>query len=54
MTDDHAMFELWQGDMPFAFVSGPREQAEREIKHYAAVYGQDSAVEIREVTGEAE
>ena len=49
MTDDHAEFELWQGGQPVAFVGGPRERAEREIQHYAVVYGQDGAVEIREV-----
>jgi hypothetical protein len=40
--------QLWQGGMLVATVEGPtRAFAEREIAHYALMYGQDGPVEIR-------
>lgn len=42
-------FELWQDGMMVARTSAiRREDALREIQHYAAVYSQDGPVEIRE------
>lgn len=52
---DEAEFEVWQesiggdGALPVANASGPREQALREINHYAMMYGQDGPVEVFEV-----
>lgn len=46
---EEADFELWQDDMMVAGTSGLRADAEREIWHYAAVYGQDGPVEVFEV-----
>jgi hypothetical protein len=40
--------ELWQNGMKVADVSGSTEAAvDREIKHYAMIYAQDGAVEIK-------
>ncbi len=44
---DH-WFELHQGGMIVAQARGARPDALREIRHYAAVYGQDGAVEVYE------
>lgn len=44
-----AEFELWQDEMPVAMSSGPREAALAEMRHYAAVYGQDGPVTVYEV-----
>ena len=42
-------FELWQDGMAVARTSAAsRDDALREIQHYAAVYSQDGPVEIRE------
>ncbi|CAL62446.1 Hypothetical protein HEAR2315 [Herminiimonas arsenicoxydans] len=49
MSTDRATFEIWQDGMCVASSSGPREDAQREALHYAAVYGQDGPVELREV-----
>lgn len=53
MSVDYVSFELYEvrrgyPDLLVAEVSGPRKDALREIQHYAAVYGQDGPVEIRE------
>lgn len=45
-----AEFELIQDGTPMASTFGKREDALREIQHYAAVYSQDGPVEIYEVT----
>lgn len=42
-------FELWQDDCWMAGTSGPREDALRDILHYAMVYGQDGPVKVYEV-----
>lgn len=42
-------FELWQGGMPVAMASGPRETALAEIRHYAEIYGQDAPTIVYEV-----
>ena len=44
-------FEVWMKDGSFvASVHGPdKERAFQEAMHYAAVYGQDGLVEVREV-----
>ena len=42
-------FELVQDGIPVASAFGSREDAWREIKHYAAEYSQDGPVEIYEV-----
>jgi len=46
---DHAEFELVQYGVSVASATGKREDAWREIQHYAAVYSQDDPVEIYEV-----
>jgi len=44
-------FELWQDGIPVAMTNAEsRDDALREIKHYAAVYGQDGPVEVFEIT----
>lgn len=43
-------FELWQGDEMVARASGPRDDALREVMHYAAQYAQDGPVQVFEVT----
>jgi len=43
-------FEIWQGDEMVASVSGPREDALNEARHYAWQYGQDGERRIFEVT----
>lgn len=48
--NDEAEFEIYQNDDIVASSSGPRDQAWREIMHYAAVYGQDGPVEVFEIT----
>lgn len=42
-------FELVQDGIPVASAFGSREDAWREIQHYAAEYSQDGPVEIYEV-----
>jgi hypothetical protein len=42
-------FELIQDGIPVAGSSGPREEAWREIQHYAAQYSEDGPVEFYEV-----
>jgi hypothetical protein len=44
------LYEVGRGYPPLlvAETTGPRNQAWAEICHYAAVYGQDGPVEIRE------
>lgn len=42
-------FELIQDGIPVAGASGKREDAWREIQHYAAQYSEDGPVEIYEV-----
>ena len=42
-------FVLLQGDCWVAGASGPRQDALREILHYATVYGQDGPVKVYEV-----
>ena len=44
-----ATFEVHQDGAPVAMASGPRERAYAEAMHYAAVYGQDSPVEVFEM-----
>lgn len=44
-----ATFEVYQDGAPVAMASGPRERAYAEAMHYAAVYGQDSPVEVFEM-----
>lgn len=45
-------FELWQDGMMVASVSAANyDDAKREILHYAAMYGQDGPVEIRDPSG---
>ncbi|MGB6105683.1 MAG: hypothetical protein WBF88_17710 [Pusillimonas sp.] len=47
---EDAEFELIQDGTPMASTFGKREDALREIQHYAAVYSQDGPVEIYEIT----
>ena len=44
-----ATFEVYQDGAFVAMASGPRERAYAEAMHYAAVYGQDSPVEVFEM-----
>jgi hypothetical protein len=44
-----AEFELWQNGTRVAATSGTREDALREIKHYALVYSQDGPTKVFEV-----
>ena len=58
MQDDDVTYELWEierdhSELMVACVSGPAEDAFREIKHYAMVYGQDGPVEIRKAATES-
>jgi hypothetical protein len=43
-------FEVRCDGEPVASAVGPREDALREARHYAAVYAQDGVTEIFEVT----
>lgn len=46
--DDDYVFELWQDDLMVAKVSSADiDAAEREIRHYAKIYGQDGICLIR-------
>ena len=45
--------ELWRGDEWLAGASGTVADAEREIVHYAMVYGLDGPVEIKRVVRES-
>lgn len=48
-ADAHAEFELYEeSGLKVAVASGPRADAQREINHYAMVYGQDGPVTIKE------
>jgi len=44
-----AEFEVWQEGIMVACSSGPREDAMREIRHYASQYAQDGQIEVFEV-----
>jgi len=48
--DETAEFEVWQDGIMVASSSGPREDAMREIRHYASQYAQDGTIEVYEVT----
>lgn len=48
MGEEHVSFNLRQGGVTVAGAWGPRESAEREIRHYAAVYAQDGPVKVYE------
>lgn len=46
--DDEFEYELWQdGIMVAAVTCAKRDDAEREIRHYGAMYRQDGPCEIR-------
>lgn len=47
--NENAEFEIHQGDQVVASVSGPRDQAWREIMAYAGQYLQDGEIQIVEV-----
>jgi hypothetical protein len=50
--EDFAEFEIWQGGIPVASTSGPRERAWADACHYAMMYGQDGPCEIIETNPE--
>lgn len=48
-VSENSEFELWQDGMMMASASGLREDALREVQHYADQYIQDGPIEMFEV-----
>ena len=46
MADTESTYELWQDGVCVAKTFGPDEVAQRDIRHYVMVYGQDGPVTI--------